>query len=103
MLENVKNILGKYLETNYKDSNIQLNDFSFNESMDPNLEEVEAVECTNLHDHKILIYEDEGFVSFTLYDRNFINDFCGEGVSTQKENAEEMVLRVFDQFLNTEW
>ena len=59
MLENVKNILGKYLETNYKDSNIQLNDFSFNESMDPNLEEVEAVECTNLHDHKILIYEDD--------------------------------------------
>jgi len=62
MLENVKNILGKYLETNYKDSDIQLNEFSFNESMDPNLEEVEAVECTNLHDHKILIYEDEGFV-----------------------------------------
>ena len=61
MLENVKNILGKYLETNYKDSNIQLNDFSFNESMDPNLEEVEAVECTNLHDHKILIYEDDKF------------------------------------------
>ena len=29
MLENVKNILGKYLETNYKDSDIQLNDFSF--------------------------------------------------------------------------
>lgn len=103
MLENVKNILGKYLETNYKDSNIQLNGFSFNESMDPNLEEVEAVECTNLHDHKILIYEDESFVSFTLYDRNFINDFCGEGVFTQKENAEEIILRVFDQFLNTEW
>ena len=48
MLENVKNILGKYLETNYKDSNIQLNEFSFNESMDPNLEEVEAVEWFDL-------------------------------------------------------
>lgn len=103
MLENIKNILGKYLEDKYKDTDICLNDFSFNESMDPNLEEVEAIECTNLHDHKILIYEDEGFVSYSLYDMNFLNAFCGEGVSAQKENSEEGILQVFDQFLNTDW
>lgn len=102
MLENVKSILEKYLKTNYIDSDIKINNFLFNESMDPDLEEFKAVECTNLHNHKIIIYEDGEFVNFTLYDINFINFFCGEGVSAQKEN-EERILQVFDQFLNIDW